>query len=402
MSSAAAVATPSRPVTGGYSKIPNSLIENQAVLTRAELAFALIALRRGGGDPVTITDRNWESWTGLSARAKEYAVRGLREKCIQVQGHGERARYAFERSNWENFVRHAERSPARTVGRSVDPKPGAKVHPECRERGCALLERENRSNSLDSSQVAQPVAPVPSGASSGLHVVPAFKPLPLQNQSTPLSSTQTAQPVARDSAWSAALAALQGCFPLAGMAFLMRLLAVVRSLFSDVSDSELAEGIRFAFLARVGHQRSEGLFLFTVPNAIAHLRRVKAPKGPPAAVTLSASDHLFRCAEVLKARGRPLSEVASRLTELGNLAADAREPAEIERLDTRLEEVTVELVRVCGSLLAPDQLASVDVLILENMKRYQRMTKEQAADLELRLRGREILRLAGVPPLTLF
>ncbi len=74
---------PPRRVTAGYFKCPNSLAENQGLLTPAEKAFALIVFRREGAWPVS--DKHWHEWTGLEPRIKLNAIAGLRKKGLRVE-----------------------------------------------------------------------------------------------------------------------------------------------------------------------------------------------------------------------------------------------------------------------------------------------------------------------------
>jgi hypothetical protein len=128
-----------RSATLGFAQIPNSIVENQALLTPAELALVLIVCRRGEN---TVSDEHWESWTGKDARMKNHAIRGLRDKGLRQVGRGKRARFLFDRNTWNSWVRsRPRRERATTMGRSksVTPKSGQMIHPECRERGCQKL-----------------------------------------------------------------------------------------------------------------------------------------------------------------------------------------------------------------------------------------------------------------------
>jgi hypothetical protein len=319
-------------LTAGYAQIPNSIIENQAAMTRAELALALIVLRRGGAnenDGVLVSDRNWQSWTGLSPRLKEYAIRGLAGdekagivgKGLEIHGRGERARYRFEYRNWESFVRnHRAEARPRTVGRkaSVAPKVGSKIHPDCRERGCAMLaaergETKSKLTLVSSAPIAQPVAQLDtarsgdntrSGAGGDKYVIP---------DGTPLASTPTAQPVAQnDKTWADTLRTLREFFPLVGLAFLARLVAVVSALFSGLTDSELAQGVRLAWSHNRKRQHGEGLFLYTVPDAV----RVIRSRSTSADSGLEIRKHLRSCVQLLRERGAPFVELAAELASV--------------------------------------------------------------------------------------
>jgi hypothetical protein len=100
-----------------------------------------------------------------------------------------------------------------------------------------------------------------------------------------MSAIQIAKPVsqiaeAAGQVWAKTLAALASVFPLAGLAFLVRLVACVRALFPDVQDDELARAVTFAWEGKRSIQKSEGLFLTTVPAALRHFRTTAtAPPG---------------------------------------------------------------------------------------------------------------------------
>jgi len=128
-----------RSATQGVAYIPNSIVENQALLTPAELALVLIVCRRGEN---TVSDRHWEAWTGKDPKMKNHAIRGLRDKGLRQIGRGNGAKFAFDRNAWDSWVRSRPRHErARTLGRSksVSAKAGQMIHPECRERGCQKL-----------------------------------------------------------------------------------------------------------------------------------------------------------------------------------------------------------------------------------------------------------------------
>ena len=151
--------------TRGYAEIPNSIIENIWALTPAEFAFVAIAIRRGEN---TISDVNWENWTGKSARIKDHAILGLKQKGLNVRGEGDKAKYYFDRNHWDSWVRgHARRERAHTAGRSksVTAKAGMQVHQECRERGCGRL--------CDSQVIPFPATPLEKQVSQGAEAKPA-------------------------------------------------------------------------------------------------------------------------------------------------------------------------------------------------------------------------------------
>lgn len=291
-----AAASPSlKNVTKGWTPIPVSLIENQAALAPGELRLALVVLRRGDDRP--ISDTHWTKWTGLSPRLKEYAIKGLREKGLVVEGRGDEAKFSWDGHAWSRYVHTlppvGEPTKARTAGRSVDPKPGAKVHAECRDKGCAMLRAECASGGLSlitPTGIAKPVAqsstvgtPSPLVTSSAASSSTATS----TTQLTSISSTPIAQPVAQSAywnlsaVWAQTLAALQAVFPLIDVSFLVRLLSIVQVLFKDVTDSELAKAVNRAYSETGSRMKSEGLFLKTVPEALAASRRVPKPIHSP-------------------------------------------------------------------------------------------------------------------------
>jgi len=216
---------------------------------------------------------------------KEYAVKGLLEKGFRVDGRGEKARFSFHREQWEQFVRSSQRSKPHTIGRpiGVTPKPGSKIHPACADSGCAMMARdraaENGLTLLPATQLAQPVAQTgdDSGAGAGRGKGSSIG-------LSALSASPVAQPVAQtdgiEQAWPATLAKLREFFPLVGPVFLARLVSTACAAFRGVTDGELGAAVQVAWNHKRKTQKAEGLFLVTVPDAIAALRR--APKPLPA------------------------------------------------------------------------------------------------------------------------
>lgn len=272
---ATASALPTHSASKGFFQVPHSFAENQAALIPAERAVALVILRNcederkftsmNGTTRRPISDASWEAWTGYSPRQVEYAIKGLREKGLEVIGKGGTAKYSW---NWERWHDHF-RSPRPL--KSPNPKPkereakqGAKVHEECHDHGCAMLRAGNCPSSTGESV---------SGAKheSGLFLTTFAQ-----------STAQTVkQPT--EKLWAETMAVLCSFFPLITVKFLMRLLQVVRGVFPSITDSELAAAVRIAF---VPQQFSAKLFLLSVPNAIARLRREQKAaeeQKPPAA-----------------------------------------------------------------------------------------------------------------------
>jgi len=404
-----AVATARKNPTQGYAQIPNSLIENQSIFTHAELALALIVLRRGGASAdVTVSDRNWQSWTGLSPRNKEYALAGLKKKCIQVQGRGDMARYRFERKQLEELVRTTERNRARTTGRSVDPKPGAKIHPQCRDRGCALLAAgspdETGLTLLPPSANAQRVAQTTSASPASPSLQNPPIPSPGQKKLTPVLLTPNAQRVAQTGArveqiWAAALGALRQIYPLIGVAFLVRLVAAVRALFPDVQDAEIAQAIDFAWRQKNRTQKSEALFLLTVPEAIAAIRRRPPPAGPSPGMEERVSLHLARVADALHARGAPFKGHAKTVEDIQRVA----DTLDFETIELKMFELEAGLVETARARLDETQRSTVAACVEATLDSFRdRMIPEKLAGLRESLTARETLTVLGIPRPSLF
>jgi hypothetical protein len=251
----------SRTATQGYAQIPNSIIENQAMLTPAELALALIVLRRGEN---TVSDKNWVDWTGKDPRMKEYAIRGLKDKgCLHVRGRGQRAKYYFERDKWDFLVRSRPRHErARTLGRSrsVTAKTGMQVHQECRERGCARL-CESQVIPFPTTEVAKPVSQrewaAPPGEAVKLPPTPGADAPKVEPSPPPKGG------------WELTLSAIRQYFPHVGPEFVekLRLECIIKGQ-KQFTDAKLAAAVHEARKAR-RNQQTEGLFLLTVPAYLA-------------------------------------------------------------------------------------------------------------------------------------
>jgi hypothetical protein len=283
-------AAPLPRITPGFTPVPNSFIENSALITDSERVFALVSMRRGNGQ--TISSKNWQTWTGLSERAREYAIKGLSQKgLLSVQGRGERARFEFNRTRWDEFVRTADHTAKpKTAGarKPVTPKPGAMVHPECQEQGCKLLREtqgEDGLNLVFPTPIAQPVAQMPKPEDDDARRRTSTQcegtTNPPSKQVIPLTPTPIAQPVARiaidettvEQNWPKSHAILEALFHVVGLAFFLRLLAQVQLVFRDVTDDELAQAVKLAWETKRGRQHSIMLFIFTVPEAMYRVRK---------------------------------------------------------------------------------------------------------------------------------
>lgn len=378
-----AAAPASAKVTAGYAVIPNSIIENQVNLTRAELALALIVLRRGGAsDPITVSDRNWESWTGLSPRNKEYAISGLKAKGLEVDGRGDQARFKWTRNTWENYVRHAERSKPHTAGRvqSVPAKAGSRVHPSCRDTGCAMLS-------------CSPPATRENG--TGLSLVPA---------------TAIAQPVAQvvAAAWAQTLEAVRNFFPLVNVAFLVRLVAMVRALFLDIDDTELAKAVNYAYSQKAGFQKYEGLFLFTVPEAIAALRKHPPKTAPPATearytprsivgMIRHVSGSLGASGPVFQKHARALDQLAAKIDAAGGtLEMDA-----LDALEQDFEARQAAITETAIDTLSSAESVKISESVETQLAPYSKMSADQRARLRRQFTEAETLKTLAIPRLGL-
>lgn len=395
------MSTPSsaRKHTDGYARIPNALIENQALFTHAEMALALIVLRRGGDlKPTTVSDGHWQSWTGLSTRAKEYAVTGLARKThdkerpiLLVEGRGDNARFGFASNHFEHFVRHhgklAERP--RTIGRSVDPKPGSKVHPLCREKGCALLAQENSGTPVEPGKLITlvPATPVAQRVAQTDVVHGGSKPVP-EVSGIP------------EKVWTLTLKALQTIFPIIGVAFLLRLLTTVRAIFAGVTDQELAEAVTLAWAHKRKTQKSEGLFLFTVPDALAELRRTPKPReGPNYAERVRAN--LERAGDTLRARGAPFEKCAAEASKLLEFLDAGGDPQEFETRAELIEQMIFDAVNDSG--IPPVVAEAARAAAARFIEPYRlRMTGSELAKIQESKYKHELYERLGLPRLTLY
>ncbi len=272
MATASAVSS-TRPISGKFFLVPHSFAEHQAALIPAERALALIVLRRAVNDDnktdmngtADVPDSIWESWTGYAPRQKEYAIKGLKEKGLDVTGRGDKAQYSWDWTRWNQAYRNPIQSPnADPKRKEREAKAGAKVHEECHDHGCAMLRAGNCPG-----DAAQSTAEVAAGSkrTSGLFLTQVAQ--------------CTAQTVgeATEKVWAATMAALCSFFPMIGLLFLQRLLKIVLGHFPDVTDAELAQAVRIAFVPK--RQEGEGLFLWRVPPAIRLMRARKKTDSAP-------------------------------------------------------------------------------------------------------------------------
>lgn len=414
-----------RNITRGFVPIPNSLIENQAILTHAELRLTLLVLRRGGAsEAVTVSDRNWQSWTGLSPRLKEYAIAGLKVKCLKIIGRGETAKYSFNPQAWESFVHShpggGEHSRPHTAGRkAVQAKPKQKIHPECRARGCALLCPDEKPESpLLLSQIAQPVAqPGTSGGGnernfSEVNGSPKKGVQKEQNSGSASVPSPNAQPVAQavsDGPSSAAgfvetLKAVRSYFPLVGLLFLARLVATVRALYADISDGELARAVRAAY--RGSSQKTEGLFLQTVPDAIAGLRRLQPPEEAPKK-RKTMKNKFLSTIKAVRARGAPFEPLAGEMAlllgefmeryEENDMAKPGLDAPYTGRADAELARLEFAFVDLALPTLSAEQELEVSRAVEKSVSGQPGMSVNQRVSFRRGLEVHEVLRVLGVP-----
>ena len=262
---------------GGWFKLPNTVVENLWTLTRAETALLLIIQRRRNDADAKkhggclVSDANWTKWTRLESRQKEYAIKGLSEKGLAVEGKGDKARYRFDDAAFRAFVRaFSPEQKVRTVGRSkaVPAPAGLLVHPDCRSNGCQMLCGGDKKPS------ACIELPNPAGAAE-LPVLPPSigDPVPGGNGVFTDSNKRkknipagTAATVA-DGSFGVTAEMLRAMYPTAGRKFLASLIAACKPI-GTFSDAELAAAVDMAWRAKRGVQKSEGLFLQTVPPMV--------------------------------------------------------------------------------------------------------------------------------------
>lgn len=347
---------PSRSATLGYAQLPNSVVENQSLLANAELRFLIIVCRRG--PEKTCSDRNWEDWTGLDPKMKTHAIRGLREKGLHVRGRGNTAKFSFDRGTWDSWVRTRPRHErARTVGRSktVTAQPGMQIHQECRERGCGRLCEGEKIVSID-SVVSEP-------------------------NRKPVSNSPPGFPLT--------LAKIQGYFPSAGQEFIDLLIPAVSRKVPEFTDSQLAQAVESA---RKRNQHSEGLFLQTVPNALAViLSRPPVPgtRTQPAITIQQIQAHLSLCAAALRKGG--MNDIAGSL--------EASEIGDLQQFEAHLESLEAKVLdRLRGRFAIATFKAQID----KELKPYrEKMTKDQLTRLEKQFLDRQMMEAAGIPRLSL-
>lgn len=366
------MSAPTQQQTGLFFYVPNSLIENLRFFTHAEFAMAMLVLRRSHsikGGPIPVSDENWKNWTGLSARQKEYAVAGLAKKGLSVEGRGDKARYSWQFDMWESYARQtAYEEKTKTEGRkpaTVPAKKGAMVHPDC-ANGCAMLQGGE-------------------AAAAKLILLPAGK---------------------IEQAWPASLAQLRDYFPLVSGAFLARLVGVVKTSIGVVTDAELAHAVTIAYKH---HQQREGLFLSTVPEALAAIRRVKAKPVPPAAGGVSYPaivEQIEKVIAVLYGDVWAPRELVEDLERLLTRVAST----DLQQLDDEMTAIEKRIIEAAHVSLADPQRAKIRQRVAVRLKPYADgagrrggpMTPDQLDRLARQFLEVELLKYFAVPRLGVF
>ncbi len=235
-----------------YFKVPNEFAENQSAFIPAERALALLIFREAtvekNGKKITdlngtarISDQYWHDCTGLEPRMLENAVRGLKQKGLEVAGRGSKAVYRWNWPRWTEAMRSVPNPTAYDPKRKErDAKRAAQnVHPDC-ATGCAKLRECQQST----------------------------------NQSTPFLVTNIAQPVAQtpqevtEQRWLKTLAAMRDGFASAGVELLLKLLTVIWVIAGNVSDYVLSEAVKTAYVESRGRWNSPILLITHVPNVL--------------------------------------------------------------------------------------------------------------------------------------
>lgn len=240
-----------------YFKVPNEFAENQHAFIPAERALALILFREASvlkngkritdlNGTATISDQYWHDCTGLEPRMLENAVRGLKQKGLEVAGRGTKAVYRWNWTRWDEAMRAKPNPAAYDPNRKErDAKRAAQnVHPDC-ATGCAKLRECQAKESCT-------------------------------NPATPFLVPNIAQPVAQtpqqvtEQRWVKTLAAMRDGFASAGYELLLKLLAVIWSIagLENVSDYILAEAVKTAYVESRGRWHSPILLVTHVPNVL--------------------------------------------------------------------------------------------------------------------------------------
>jgi hypothetical protein len=203
------------------------------------------------------------------------------------------------------------------------------------------------------------------------------------------------------------LAMLRSVFPLAGVLFLSRLLAAVCSIFAGVTDAELSGAVRLAWTWNKARQKHEGLFLYTVPEALRFLRDGGDPRAGDSSVSRVPGSPPFSLDDVrafiarngtaLRSAGYDL--IADSLERL-DVAALYEDLGAFEERLTAIEATMITAVRdAMGVEVHSDLRAELD----RDLKPYGgKMSGDQLRMLEKQFLERRLLERAKLPRLSLF
>ncbi len=286
-----------------------------------------------------ISKDRWEKYTGYKFRQVEYALTGLKEKGLEVIGKGTTAKYSWNWTRWNETFR----SRPSFVSPNADPKR-------------KVVTGSKRTNGLFLTPIPQSTAQMP----------------------------KTAVEI-----WAATMMALYSFFPLIGVLFLERLLTIVRAIFPDVTDSELAQAVR---MAHTPTQKTEGLFLYRVPAALRLIRR-GPPRETPTVDHFAPDDALERCAAAIRKRG--LEDTAAEIEALeGNTL----------EIESALEGIESRTLRAMVATLTDDQRAHLREAAANDlacMGGAGKFTQDQAGELKTKFFARHARALLKLPRISL-
>jgi hypothetical protein len=177
---------------------------------------------------------------------------------------------------------------------------------------------------------------------------------------------------AAEQVWSETLSTLRGVYPWIGVVFLVRLIAVVRAMFADVYDEELAAAVSQAYRNKRAYQNSEGLFLVSVPEALAAMRHAPKPVGVSPGIPTGGIEALISSVLVAaRARGAPLAPVLAEIENLSDRARHTNDPDKLERLDRDMEEIEGRLSELGAGCLTEDERSKVSELVAREVAHYE-------------------------------
>lgn len=245
---------------GRWTKVPDSFIENQALLIPAERAVALAIFKRAGDLNTTtkVSSITFERWTGLQPRQIDYALKGLQQKGLVVNGRGTNAEFSWDWTRWnaalktrENFQSPNPKPKERTA------EPNAKIHEECHANGCTMLRQCHREQQENTK-----ISP--------LFVIPVAHCTAQSEKQAPQKTTETDT----EKAWPKTLSVMRAQSLTLGVSMLIRVLAVIQAMFGKVADGVLSHAVAVAFKDR--GKALEGnfpLLLKIVPEVLAGMKQ---------------------------------------------------------------------------------------------------------------------------------